>query len=126
MTHMMMIIIACRYGADAIMYGLLLRHGAGPSCEDAAVQELIDMLKMVCLTLLYLLLPSLPEMMACRGCNTFLPWRAGSCQCACAGSCAHAPAGIIQSSHLRACLCRVNPKSPSATACHHVKPDDNA
>ena len=29
------------------MYGLLLRHGGGPSCEDAAVQELLDMLKMV-------------------------------------------------------------------------------
>ena len=40
--------VACRYGADAAMYGLLLRHGAGPSCEDAAVQELLDMLKMVC------------------------------------------------------------------------------
>ena len=39
--------VTCRYGADAAMYGLLLRHGAGPSCEDAAVQELLDMLKMV-------------------------------------------------------------------------------
>ena len=29
------------------MYGLALRHGAGVSCEDAAVKELIDLLKLV-------------------------------------------------------------------------------
>ena len=44
----MAMVVARRYGADAAMYGLLLRHGAGPSCEDAAVQELLDMLRMVC------------------------------------------------------------------------------
>ena len=37
----------CRYGADAAMYGLALRHGAGVSCEDAAVKELTDLLKLV-------------------------------------------------------------------------------
>ena len=79
MMLLMMMMLACRYGADATMYGLLLRHGAGPSCEDVAVQELIDMLKMVCLSLLNFLLPSLLEMMARRGCSTFQPWRAGSC-----------------------------------------------
>ena len=36
-----------RYGADAAMYGLALRHGAGVSCEDAAVKELVDLLKLV-------------------------------------------------------------------------------
>ena len=29
------------------MYGLALRHGAGESCEDAAVKELTDLLKLV-------------------------------------------------------------------------------
>ena len=38
---------SCRYGADAAMYGLALRHGAGVSCEDAAVKELVDLLKLV-------------------------------------------------------------------------------
>ncbi|CAK0779844.1 hypothetical protein CVIRNUC_004868 [Coccomyxa viridis] len=36
-----------RYGADAAMYGLALRHGAGVSCKDAAVKELVDLLKLV-------------------------------------------------------------------------------
>ena len=29
------------------MYGLALRHGAGVSCKDAAVKELVDLLKLV-------------------------------------------------------------------------------
>ena len=29
------------------MHGLLLHHGSGPTCKNAAVQELLDMLKTV-------------------------------------------------------------------------------